>query len=251
MTAASFPTGPFGVILADPPWTFDTRSAKGEGRSPSRHYATQTIDWIGALPVKSIAAANSALFLWTTTERLPDALCVMTRWGFQYKTIGLVWVKTVADGRPAMGLGYWSRKSTELCLLGTRGAPKRVDRGVLDVILAPRREHSRKPDEAYRRVERLLGAVPRIELFARERRPGWETWGDEVERFPEKHPIRNTSTTGEQGPSVRGLVTSTVAPIQLIGAAAKLCREDENATSAEHRRCANLIRSALRSGTSS
>lgn len=171
------PAGPFSAILADPPWTFKVYSDKGKGRSPERHYGCMTLDAIKAMPVSRSANHDCILFLWTTNPMLPEALNVMKAWDFTYKTVGFCWTKP-----NFMGLGYWTRANAEICLLGTRGSPKRLDRGVRMHIEARRREHSRKPDEIISGIERLVPG-PYLELFAREHRPGWVTWGNEVQKF--------------------------------------------------------------------
>lgn len=176
--------GRYRTIYADPPWTFVTRSPKGKGRSAERHYGCMTIDDITALPVASWAADDAVLLLWTTKPMLPRALEVIGAWGFTYKTIGFTWTKTTAAGdRFPIGMGFWTRANPEPCLLATRGAPKRKSAAVAELIISPRREHSRKPDEAYERIEALVDG-PYLEMFARHRRPGWDAWGDEVPADP-------------------------------------------------------------------
>lgn len=198
----------YGAILADPPWRFSTWSAKGRGRCPDgpmtrneqrqnrpeRHYKTMTLQDIRELPVGDFADRDSVLFLWTTDPMLPDAIAVGEGWGFQYKTTGFVWVKERRNRgennkrphvkhRPfPMGTGYWTRANPEICLLFTRGKPKRGCAGVEKLIVSPRREHSRKPDEVYERIERLVDG-PYLEMFARQRRPGWDAWGNETDKF--------------------------------------------------------------------
>lgn len=167
----------YGVILADPPWAFKTRSAKGGGRSASRHYGTMTLADIKAMPVSYLAADNCVLFLWSLNSMPQQALDVIDAWGFTHKTTAFTWAK------PGMGMGYWTRQDTESCLLATRGNPKRLHADVRELISAPRREHSRKPDETHERIERLV-AGPYVELFARQARPGWEAWGNQVGLFP-------------------------------------------------------------------
>src|SRR4029079_10775122 len=118
------------------------------------------------------------------------SLRTITAWGFAYKTGGFVWAKAHAgqiemfqdEVQPLMGTGYWTRANTEVCLLATRGKPKRLNADVRQAIIAPRREHSRKPDGIHERIERLV-AGPYLELFARQRRPGWDCWGNEVDKF--------------------------------------------------------------------
>jgi N6-adenosine-specific RNA methylase IME4 len=128
-----------------------------------------------------MAAADSFLFLWVTTPQLPDAFPIMAAWGFRYSGTAFVWAKLNPRG------GYGTRKNVELCLRGRRGQPARRDRGVRELFVAPRREHSRKPDEQYERIERLCTG-PYLELFARQRRPGWTSIGDEADRFTLQFP---------------------------------------------------------------
>lgn len=144
---------------------------------------------IASLPVKDLAAKDCALCLWTTGPNLLDhngVPMILDRWGFKYKTILFTWIKVDYMGKPAMGLGYYTRSSTELMLLATRGKPlPRMSRSIRQVIMAPRREHSRKPDESYRRIEALFGDVSRVELFARQRRVGWDiAFSNEPDKFP-------------------------------------------------------------------
>ena len=129
-----------------------------------------------SLPVADKAAPDAALFLWTVDSHLQTALTLIDAWGFIYKTIAFIWVK------PSIGMGYWSRKEAEVCLLATRGKPKRLHADVRQVISAPRREHSRKPDQIYASIERLVGG-PYLEMFARQRWPGWDQYGDQVDKF--------------------------------------------------------------------
>ena len=121
--------------------------------------------------------------MWAVDSHLDQAIELGRAWGFKYKTRAFTWRKLTKDGtRARIGMGYWTRKQTELCLLFTRGRPERFDMGVREIIDAPRREHSRKPDEQYERIERLV-AGPYLELFARQAWPGWTAWGDESERL--------------------------------------------------------------------
>jgi len=149
-----------------------------------------TIEDIAALPVKQIATTDCSLFLWATWPMFLEALAVIEAWGFKYKTAAFVWTKAHAgqvemfrdDIETVMGMGYWTRANSEPCLLATRGRPKRLAADVRQGIIAPRREHSRKPEGIHARIERLV-AGPYVELFARERRPGWDAWGNEVDKF--------------------------------------------------------------------
>ena len=137
---------------------------------------------IKALPVSQLAAVDCALFLWVTFPCLYEALDVLDAWGFIYKTVAFVWVKQnrQSDGL-FWGMGYWTRANAELCILATRGRPRRKSAGVHQIILSHVEQHSKKPDEARDRIVALMGDLPRIELFARQKSPGWDVWGNEVE----------------------------------------------------------------------
>jgi N6-adenosine-specific RNA methylase IME4 len=172
----------YKVIYADPPWTFATYSRKGKGRSAEAHYDCMSMADIEALPVAQWAADDCVLFLWTTDPLLQKAFEIIRTWGFTYKTVGFYWVKLNKpasaghDRRFFTGLGFWTRANPELCLLATRGKPHRRRADVHKLIVSPRREHSRKPDEAYERIEALCEG-PYLEMFARFPRPGWDSWG--------------------------------------------------------------------------
>lgn len=140
-----------------------------------------SLEEICALPVAEIAAKDSALFLWATFPMLPEALRVIRAWGFQYKTVAFIWLKQNRKAQTwFFGLGYWTRSNAEVCLLATRGRPRRQDKGIHQFIISPIEEHSKKPDEARERIVRLMGDLPRAELFARQETPGWDVWGNEV-----------------------------------------------------------------------
>lgn len=179
-----WPTKKYNVIYADPPWNFRSWSKKGEKKSAQNHYNCMSIDDICRLPVNDIAADNSILFMWVTDPLLKQQMDVITAWGFEYKTVGFTWVKLNKSGPGLfMGCGYYSRKNPEMCLIGTKGKPGRpIARNVRQVVLSPVREHSRKPDEVYNRIE-LMYNGPYIELFARSSKPGWDAWGNEVGKF--------------------------------------------------------------------
>lgn len=191
---ADLPKGHFGAIYADPPWHFKVYSIseKSKSRHPSEHYKTMGIDDICALPVAELAADDCVLFLWICWPNLLDAIRLIGEWGFTYKTCAFAWVKAHAqqidlfrdDIEPHMTLGYWTRSNSEVCLLATKGSPKRVDAGVKQAIIEPRREHSRKPDCVPSRIERLV-AGPYLELFARTKRKGWTVWGNQTDKFAE------------------------------------------------------------------
>jgi N6-adenosine-specific RNA methylase IME4 len=204
----------YGVIYADPPWSFKTFSEKGLGRSADSWYETLSLDEIKALPVGDLATPDSVLLMWVTDPFLRLGFDVIDAWGFTFKTVGFYWAKC-ADGFPVgslldnidrdenwpIGTGYWTRANPEQCLLATRGHPKRLNADVRKLIVAERREHSRKPDEVYERIERLC-AGPYVELFARQARHGWDTMiSNEVDSGPGAR--RWDSRSGPTRPSSR------------------------------------------------
>jgi N6-adenosine-specific RNA methylase IME4 len=137
---------------------------------------------ICALPIKSLAADNCALFLWTTWFMLLRTLEVIRSWGFEYRTMAFIWVKQNRNGKGLFtGMGGWTRSNTEPCLLATQGHPTRLAMDIHEVVMAPVGEHSRKPDEVHSRIERLF-PEPRLELFAQRPVEGWTTWGNEIKR---------------------------------------------------------------------
>lgn len=169
-----------GVVYADPPWCFEVYSGKGKDRSAERHYDTQSLDEIAALPVASVCAEHCALLMWAVMPELPGALQVINGWGFTYKTAGFVWIKQNRSGEGLFtGMGYWTRANAEICLLATRGSPSRLAADVHQVITSPVSAHSRKPGEVRERIQRLLGG-PYLELYGRQAVPGWTVWGNEV-----------------------------------------------------------------------
>jgi len=172
----------YGIIYADPPWHYRVYSKKGAGRSAESHYPTMTIEEIQALPVSELADKDCALFMWITFPLLKESLSVLSAWGFKFKTIAFVWIKQNRKSDSLFwGMGYWTRANAEFCVLATKGKPKRMAKNVHQVIVSHIEEHSKKPDEARRRIVRLMGDLPRIELFARQKTAGWDVWGNEVE----------------------------------------------------------------------
>ena len=181
---------PYGVIYADPPWKFKVYSDLGKGRSAEAWYDCMELDEIKALNVKRYAAPDCVLLMWVTDPFLRHGFDVLDSWGFEYKTVGFVWAKTAYthgalenEHNWPIGTGYWTRANPEYCLLATVGSPHRVNDDVRELIVSPRREHSRKPDETYERIERLC-AGPYLELFARQRREGWDSLGLETDTGP-------------------------------------------------------------------
>jgi N6-adenosine-specific RNA methylase IME4 len=181
--------GHYGAIYADPPWHFDVW-AEGSARNAASKYDTMSTADIARMPVVDLAATDCALFMWIVWPRLKESLAVIQSWGFEYKTCAFCWVKANAkqidffrdDADVQVGMGYWTRANSEVCLLATRGKPKRLNADVRQGIIAPRREHSRKPEGVHARIERLV-AGPYCELFARQKRLGWDVWGNQTDKF--------------------------------------------------------------------
>ncbi len=195
----------YAMIHVDLPWDFDTWSDAGQDRAPD--YDTMTIGDLMRLPVMDLARPDSLVAFWTFDPRLDQAFDILDAWGFTYKTVAFTWVKpfdlfgaqahllprlqdalaagdwdAIGAALAPLGKGHWTRANPEICLLASIGKPVRLDAGVRQLILEPAREHSRKPEQAVRRLERLA-AGPRCELFARTRRPGWDSWGNQVDLF--------------------------------------------------------------------
>ena len=164
------------VIYGDPPWRYQHKGGRGAAEN---HYETMATADIARLPVERLAAPNAALFLWTPWTHLADALTVIQEWGFEYKTLGFVWIKVNPEtGKFSMGGGSHTRANPEPCLLGIRGSgPKRLDAGIRNIIKAPRANHSAKPPVVREMIDKLYGDVPKLELFARGRIPWhWSAW---------------------------------------------------------------------------
>lgn len=212
---AVMPKGKYKAILADPAWKFKTFSKDHHGvptQSDTAPYKTMTLEEMKALPVAAAADTDCALFMWVIDSHLTQAIELAAAWGFKYKTIAFVWKKLTPTGKDHVGMGYWSRKNVEICLLFTRGKPKRISKSIRQLIeddlesyerwiTAKRRQHSRKPEAQYERVEALVGG-PYLELFARKTRPGWSVFGDEVTKFNEK-PKRRFDAASVLGESTK------------------------------------------------
>lgn len=174
----------YDIIYADPPWMY--RDSKNPRGGTAKHYKVMSNLEILNLNVDWVSNENSALFLWATSPLLPLAMKTIESWGFTFKNVAFTWIKTTKDGSKLIhGGGSYTRANPEFCLLATKGnvAPWRQSASVSSVIQSPRREHSRKPEEARERIIELFGDRPRIELFARTSVPGWDCWGNETEKF--------------------------------------------------------------------
>ncbi|CCY66462.1 putative uncharacterized protein [Clostridium sp. CAG:678] len=141
-----------------------------------------SLEDIKNLPINNLADKNCVLFMWTTIPLLKDSFSVLDSWGFEYKSIAFVWIKLNKKSDTLFwGMGHWTRSNAELCILATKGHPKRKSAKVHQVIMSHIQQHSKKPDEARERIIELIGDLPRIELFAREKKDGWDSWGNEIE----------------------------------------------------------------------
>ena len=165
-----FMPGEYDFIMADPPWTFKTYSDNGLKKSAQAHYDCMTGEGIHSLPVLHLARPHALLWLWATWPMLPQAFETMNRWGFVYKTGG-VWAKRTVNGKLRWGTGFRLRSVCEPFLIGARGQPKSM-RNVSNLVDGLARQHSRKPDEAYKAAEGMMPDARRIELFSRQWRYG-------------------------------------------------------------------------------
>jgi N6-adenosine-specific RNA methylase IME4 len=203
---AGLPLHYFSAISVDPPANFKTRSETRQTRAISRHYKVMKPTEIAKLPVRDLMAKNCWVFYWTQPPQLANAIDVVRHgWGLEYSSVAFTWVKLRPKWEPSQGgarygrpqdiaanmvvddfppiTGLTTRKNTESVLLARLGAPKIMSRKVRELIISRRREHSRKPDETPERIMAFCPG-PYLELFAREQRPGWTVWGDEVDKFP-------------------------------------------------------------------
>jgi N6-adenosine-specific RNA methylase IME4 len=183
----------YSVIYADPPWqyksrgiyqeTFPKRKQTRKPQNVSEKYKTMDAKQIAAFNVKEIADRDCALFLWTTDSHLEDALIVIKAWGFKYRSIAFIWIKRSTKGKLCANVGAWTMKNAEICLIATKGnmAKHKIANNIYQVVDEIRTTHSKKPEEVRRRIERIFGELPRLELFARKKTDGWDVWGNEVE----------------------------------------------------------------------
>jgi N6-adenosine-specific RNA methylase IME4 len=185
----------YRVVIADPPWSFKSNSAAKPGRNAMRHYDVMSLEAIAQLPVKDVVADDAVLWLWITGPFLAIGAHkpIMQAWGFEPSGMGFVWVKLnpnapyadvgiFSEDDLAMGGGFTTRKNAEYCLIGKRGKSVRKDAGVHEIIIERRREHSRKPEKFYQRVQQYSDG-PYLELFARQSRAGFDAWGLESTKF--------------------------------------------------------------------
>lgn len=171
----------YDVVYADPPWEYK-ESGGGKRGTAGLPYETMSTEEICKLPINKIASEKSILYIWATFKKLEECLKVIKAWGYEYYGLGFDWTKTGKNGKPCFGMGYYTRQNNEICLIGVKKDKriKPLDRSVSCVLLSPRREHSRKPDEVSSYIVDICGDLPRIELFSRQERIGWDAWGNQV-----------------------------------------------------------------------
>lgn len=175
------PTGKYSLIYADPPWQYRDKCHSGQ-RGAEYKYQCMSIDDICKLPVTNIAASDCLLAMWWVNPMPAEALKVVAAWGFTVKSMaGFTWHKVTKNGCNHFGMGNWTRANAENCLFAVRGKPKRASAAVSQMIVSPVGRHSEKPSEARTKLVALMGDVPRIELFTRQRCDGWQAWGNELE----------------------------------------------------------------------
>ncbi len=185
------PDKKYNIIYADPAWQYDFSPTAA--RAIEKHYPTMNTETIKNMPITEICLSDCILFLWATFPKLLEACDVIQSWSFKYRTIAFVWIKTNKNYNPKQssfipceqfdsfyGMGHYTRANAEICMIGTRGNLKRKDQSIRQIIYSPIRKHSQKPDEVRNKIVQLMGDLPRIELFARKRFGGWDSWGDEL-----------------------------------------------------------------------
>ncbi len=170
----------YKIIYADPPWAYKDKALNRGGAL--LHYPVQNNEDLMRLNVKDIADQDCILFLWVTFPKINEVFSIIKCWGFEYKTIGFTWIKkNKKSGTNFWGMGRWTRANAEVCLICTKGNPKRISASVHSVIESVIERHSKKPDIVRDKIIELVGDLPRMELFAREKNEGWDCWGNEVE----------------------------------------------------------------------
>jgi len=172
----------YQIIYADPPWKYqDTQKSGGTAYfGASVRYPVMNNKDICNLPINELTDKNCVLFIWATSPLLPEALEVIKSWGFKYKTIAFCWNKQSKNGKWISNMGRWTMGNVEICLLGVKGKPQRIIKNIKQLVIAERKRHSEKPEEVRNRIVELMGNLPRIELFARQKTDGWDVWGNEV-----------------------------------------------------------------------
>jgi len=177
-----FPNKKYKLIYADPPWSYrKSRGIKSARGLAKKYYTTMDLEDIKNLPVKDISDKDCYLFLWVTAPCLQEGLDVLKAWGFKFFTVAFTWIKKNKKSDSLFwGMGNATRANPEYVLLGRKGKLKRISASVHSVVMSRIREHSRKPDEILNKIVELYGDLPKIELFARNKREGWTYWGDQL-----------------------------------------------------------------------
>jgi site-specific DNA-methyltransferase (adenine-specific) len=177
-----FPNKKYQIIYADPAWSYkDTQISGGTAFfGASVRYPTINNKDIMNLPVIDISDRDCVLFIWATSPLLVEAIETIKSWGFRYKTIAFCWNKQSKNHKWISNMGRWTMGNIELCLLAVKGKPHRIVKNVKQLVIAERKRHSEKPQEVRNRIVELMGNLPRIELFARQKTEGWDVWGNEV-----------------------------------------------------------------------
>lgn len=179
----NFPTKKYKIIYADPPWSYssDPNSKRGIWGLADQQYNTMNMEDLKKLPIQSISNDDCMLFMWATFPNLQQALDLIESWGFVYKTVAFVWEKLGKTNNTIKkyGLGWYTRSNVEIVMLGRKGKFDRQSAAVQQVIQSTIGEHSTKPNEVRNRILKLCGDIPRIELFARTKVHGWDTWGND------------------------------------------------------------------------
>lgn len=173
----------YNIIYADPPWKYNDKRKNGYGGCEN-HYDILSNNEIYNLPVKNISSKNCILFIWVTFPFLKEGLKTIESWGFLYKTCAFTWIKRNKNNRKFFfGIGNWTASNAELCLLATKGKPKRVFKNISQIIDTHLESHSKKPSIVRDKIVKLCGDLPRIELFARKENLGWDSFGNEIDKF--------------------------------------------------------------------
>jgi len=179
-----FPDKKYSIIYADPPWSYNDKMI-GHGGAEGE-YDTQDIEWIKALSVNQLSEKDCALFMWVVSPQIPEALEVISSWGFKFKTVAFVWGKRTSNNKDVHNLGRWTMGNIEQVFLATKGHPKRITNNIKQLVLDERTIHSKKPSQVRNRIVDLMGDLPRIELFSRDKIEGWDCWGNEVSTSEQK-----------------------------------------------------------------
>lgn len=171
----------YSVVYADPPWSYNQFQGKGTKYGDvSAHYQTMTKEELEQFPINNFAdSKNCVLFMWATFPNLPQAIELVAKWGFEYKTVAFVWIKTRKEGYYS-GLGFYTNSNAEIVIIAKRGQLERKNKNVKQLVFSPLEQHSQKPNEVRQRIVDLYGDIPRIELFARERFHGWDSFGNQL-----------------------------------------------------------------------